>query len=194
MRLVKTYRTLLLLALSAVLATSILAQDAPNIRPNSVRDQLMQADPGGSNSQSAPPAPAKAPAKAPVENPAKPAGETRIMEKTSFAKRDPFSDLIAKGREGNVVPANLPPGKAGLLVGMLRVQGVVSSPNAVIAIVSNPQERVYFLREGDKLYDGMVGKITLEAISFQEFGKDAFGRTVERVVTKRIYPSPGEQQ
>jgi hypothetical protein len=40
----------------------------------------------------------------------------------------------------------------------------------------------------------MVGKITLEAISFQEFGKDAFGRTVERVVTKRIYPSPGEQQ
>ncbi len=163
----------------------------------------MQADPGGSNSQSASPAPAKAPVKAPVEeapknapaeNPAKPAGETRVMEKGSFVKRDPFSDLIAKGRMGNIVPANLPPGKAGLLVGMLRVQGVVSSPNAVIAIVSNPQERVYFLREGDKLYDGMVGKITLEAISFQEFGKDAFGRTVERVVTKRIYPSPGEQQ
>jgi hypothetical protein len=31
-------------------------------------------------------------------------------------------------------------------------------------------------------------------VSFQEFGKDAFGKPLERQVTKRLYPSPGEQQ
>ena len=64
----------------------------------------------------------------------------------------------------------------------------------MIAIVSNPQQRVYFLREGDKLYDGSIEHITLEAITFHEIGKDAFGKPLEREVSKQLYPSPGEQQ
>ena len=80
------------------------------------------------------------------------------------------------------------------MVGHLRIDGIVRGPGGMIAIVSNPQQRVYFLREGDKLYDGSVEKITLEAISFHEIGKDAFGKPLERQVTKRLYPSPGEQQ
>ena len=91
-------------------------------------------------------------------------------------------------------PENLPPGKAGLVVGTLRIDGIVRGSGGMIAIVSNPQQRVYFLREGDKLYDGSVEHITLEAVSFHEFGKDAFGKPLERQVTKRLYPSPGEQQ
>ena len=76
----------------------------------------------------------------------------------------------------------------------MRIDGIVHSASGMIAIVSNAQQRVYFLREGDKLYDGSVDKITLDAISFHEIGKDAFGKPLERVVTKRLYPSPGEQQ
>jgi hypothetical protein len=64
----------------------------------------------------------------------------------------------------------------------------------MIAIVSNSQQRVYFLREGDKLYDGDVQKIALDEIAFHENGKDAFGKPLERVVTKRLYPTPGESQ
>ena len=41
MRLVKSSRTLLPLALLAVLATCALAQEHPNVQPNAVRDQLM---------------------------------------------------------------------------------------------------------------------------------------------------------
>jgi Tfp pilus assembly protein PilP len=89
---------------------------------------------------------------------------------------------------------NLPPGKAGLVVDTLRINGIVTSPGGIIAIVSNPQQRVYFLREGDKLYDGSVEKIALDQISFNQTGKDAFGKPLERTVTKRLYPSPGEQQ
>ncbi len=110
------------------------------------------------------------------------------------ARRDPFETLLNRAQTGNSQAENLPPGKAGLVVGSIRINGIINGKGGMIAIVSNPQQRVYFLREGDKLYDGSVQKITLEAISFNEMGKDAFGKPLERQVTKRLYPSPGEQQ
>jgi len=291
MRLAKSSRTVIPLALSAVLATCVLAQEHPNISPNAVRNQLSQpADASQSQPQSdqgpsqaeiklpkkkakrpakspaptdakasaKPPAsgpanapanatpqatgttpaksapskapvttqtkgpakapanaatqaagstPAKAPAKAAEKsaakgkvsvktvaaNPAKPPVEKTAEEKP-VVRRDPFDTLLTKARTTNAPPENLPPGKAGLIVATLRIDGIVRAPNGTIAIVSNSQGRVYFLRDGDKLYDGSVDKISLEAVSFHEFGKDAFGKPLERVVTKRLYPSPGEQQ
>jgi hypothetical protein len=227
MRLAKSSRTLLPLALSAVLATCVLAQERPNIQPNAVRDQLMNQGSGNSQASTAPPtqapssakpsspasakAPAKAPAKsaakAPAKSPAaakdsgiaapansaKPPAEKPAEEK-AVVRRDPFDTLLTKARAGGAPPENLPPGKAGLIVETLRIDGIVHSPSGTIAIVSNAQQRVYFLREGDKLYDGSVDKIALDAISFHEIGKDAFGKPLERVVTKRLYPSSGEQQ
>jgi hypothetical protein len=139
-------------------------------------------------------APAKAPAKSVEKKPEKPPVEKPAEEKVSAAKRDPFEALLNKPSQGTGAPVNLPPGKAGLVVGTLRVDGIVGGTKGMIAIVSNPQQRVYFLREGDKLYDGSVQHITIEAVSFQEVGKDAFGKPLERQVTKRLYPSPGEQQ
>jgi Tfp pilus assembly protein PilP len=126
-------------------------------------------------------------------NSAKPPAEKPAEEKPTV-RRDPFDTLLTKARASNAPPENLPPGKAGLIVDTLRINGIVHSPNGMIAVVSNSQQRVYFLREGDKLYDGSVEKIALDGISFHEFGKDAFGKPLERVVTKRLYPSPGEQQ
>jgi hypothetical protein len=137
---------------------------------------------------------AKAPAKTAEKKPEKPPVEKPAEEKISAAKRDPFEALLNKPSQGTGAPVNLPPGKAGLVVGTLRVDGIVGGTKGMIAIVSNPQQRVYFLREGDKLYDGSVQHITIEAVSFQEVGKDAFGKPLERQVTKRLYPSPGEQQ
>ena len=87
-----------------------------------------------------------------------------------------------------------PPGVRGLEVSTLRLDGVVRAPSGMIAVVSNPQLRTYFLREGDQLYDGRVEKIDMEGVSFHEVGKDAFGKPVERQVNKRIYASAGEQQ
>jgi hypothetical protein len=82
-----------------------------------------------------------------------------------------------------------------LVIETLHVDGIVHAPSGMIAVVSNPQMRVYFLREGDHLYDGDVEHITMEGVSFHESGKDAFGKAVERESTKRLYPTtPGEQQ
>jgi Tfp pilus assembly protein PilP len=227
MRLAKSSRILLPLALGAVLATGALGQDHPNIQPNGVRGQLnpVTAPAQAAASQNAAPAPAKpaapkaakapakgaaakAPAKTAEKAPADAKGTTKTTaansgkppvekpaEEKPFVRRDPFDTLLTKARSSNAPPENLPPGKAGLIVDTLRINGIVHSPNGMIAVVSNPQQRVYFLRDGDKLYDGAVQKIALDAISFNEIGKDAFGKPLERVVTKRLYPSSsGDQQ
>jgi len=117
-----------------------------------------------------------------------------VAEHSTVARRDPFDPLINKEKDTAGPTAPLPAGKPGLVVATLRVDGIVRSPNGMIAVVSNPQMRVYFLREGDHLFDGEVEHITMEGVSFHEAGKDAFGKAVERESTKRLYPTPGEQQ
>jgi Tfp pilus assembly protein PilP len=115
-------------------------------------------------------------------------------EETKSARRDPFESLVARQQAQKNATAALPPGKAGLQVSTLRLDGIVKAPNGMIAVVTNPQARTYFLREGDQLYDGRVEKIAMDGVSFHEIGKDAFGKPVERQVNKRIYSSAGEQQ
>jgi Tfp pilus assembly protein PilP len=135
----------------------------------------------------------KTPAKAASQTPTKPPAEKPSSTKATAPKRDPFESLLMRASAVNAPPENLPPGRAGLVVSTLSIDGVVRAPSGMIAVVSNPQHRVYFLREGDKLYDGSVDHITLEAVSFHEIGKDAFGKPVERAVTKRLYATSGEQ-
>jgi hypothetical protein len=122
---------------------------------------------------------AKTPAKAPAaKSPARGKSGSIIsaqQQAPKIARRDPFESLVGRQKEGGDTGPKLP-GKA------------------MIAVVSNPQQRTYFLREGDQLYDGRVEKISMDGISFHENGKDAFGKPVERQVNKRIYPSSGEQQ
>ncbi|HTX16984.1 MAG TPA: hypothetical protein VMD77_16905 [Candidatus Baltobacteraceae bacterium] len=107
-------------------------------------------------------------------------------------KRDPFVPLVSDKKDTGA--EHLPPGKAGIVIASVRVDGTVKSGDGMIAVVSNPDQRVYFIREGDQLYDGDVEKISLDGVTFKENSKDAFGHPVERIVTKRIYASAGEQQ
>jgi len=119
-----------------------------------------------------------------------------VAVRETSTRRDPFAPLLGKdiGGGGGGSAPNLPPGKPGLLISSLRIDGIVSGPNGMIAIVSNVQDRVYFLREGDRLFDGQVEHITMDGISFHQSGKDPFGNAVEREVAKRLNSTPGEQQ
>ena len=139
--------------------------------------------------------PAPKQAKKSTPRAAKPAASaaSTAEKEPKVAKRDPFESLV--GREHGGGPTGpLPAGKAGLQVSTLRLDGIVRAPSGMIAVVSNPQSRTYFLREGDQLYDGRVEKIAMDGVSFHEVGKDAFGKPLERQVSKRIYASAGEQQ
>jgi Tfp pilus assembly protein PilP len=132
------------------------------------------------------PAPAK-PVVAVVAKPA-PAVESVV------SRRDPFAPLIEVSVGGRTTGEHLPPGIGGLVVATVRVDGTVEAPAGTLAVVSNPDDRVYFVRVGDQLYDGDVEKINLDGVTFKENSRDAFGHSVERLVTKRIYPNAGDQQ
>ncbi len=138
---------------------------------------------------------AKAPKPAkPVETAVNPDAPKEGEEVAKSARRDPFESLVSRQQAQARNQAALPPGKAGLQVSTLRLDGIVKAPSGMIAVVTNPQLRTYFLHEGDQLYDGRVEKIAMDGVSFHEIGKDAFGKPVERQVNKRIYSSAGEQQ
>jgi hypothetical protein len=144
----------------------------------------------GAQAQAAPAPAAKKPAHKRSAGATAAAPADASAPKPAAARRDPFLPLVNEQKAG---PA-LPPGKAGLVVATVRIDGTVRSPEGMLAVVSNPDQRVYFLREGDRLYDGDVEKIGLDGVTFKENSKDAFGKPVERLITKRIYPSAGEQQ
>jgi hypothetical protein len=176
MRLPKAFNILLTaLALSLCLLPAVRAQAQPAQPATSAKKSAHKAK--------APVAPKVAPdANAAAPNPAV----------VKVAERDPFVPLVNEHKPGGGPP--LPPGKAGLVVATIRVDGAIRSPNGMFAVVTNPDSRVYFLKEGDQLYDGDVEKIGLDGVTFKEVSKDPFGKTVEKIVTKRIYPSAGEQQ
>jgi Tfp pilus assembly protein PilP len=186
MRSVNTFVIGILLAAGV---PSLLAQANPasgaKVAPTAAKKSVPQVVKSTAKSKSKPAAPkaVKAPAPADVQAPS---------EGEKLARRDPFESLVNKDKAG--AAKNLPPGKAGLQVSTLRLDGIVRSSNGMIAVVSNPQSRTYFLREGDQLYDGRVEKIAMDGVSFHELGKDAFGKPVERQVNKRIYATAGEQQ
>ena len=143
--------------------------------------------------------PAAKPAAKPVEkkhaatNSAEGAAGSSTPEQAKIARRDPFESLLSRQKPGGDAK-NLPPGKGGLQVSTLKIDGIVHGPNGMIAVVSNPQQRTYFLHEGDQLYDGRVDKIAMDGVSFHETGKDAFGKPMEHTVNKRIYSTAGEEQ
>jgi hypothetical protein len=180
-------KLLAVLALSLPMAIGSLAQDAP---ANAMAMKAQSLKPAKSAKKSG--AHAKPAAAAPAAGGADAAAPAADKDKIeAVGKRDPFAPLINDKKDSG---PHLPPGKAGLVIATVRVDGAVRSGNAMIAVVSNPEMSVYFIREGDRLYDGDVEKIGLDGVTFKENSKDAFGKPVERMVTKRIYASAGEQQ
>jgi len=220
MRLAITVMTGILLATAG---GSLRAQTAPAAPPKTTAKPATPAAKPVPKPAATPAAPAKAAAKPSAQTPAPKASAKAattpkattakaarkpVVKKTAsttsagtaepseakVSRRDPFESLTSRQEAAARAGANLPPGKAGLQVGTLRLDGIVRAPNGMIAVVTNPQARTYFLREGDQLYDGRVEKIAMDGVSFHEIGKDAFGKPVERQVNKRIYSSAGEQQ
>jgi Tfp pilus assembly protein PilP len=138
-------------------------------------------------------APAKAVAKKPASKVAAKPAETKKVVTAAVGKRDPFQPLVSKAEPGKALDEDLGPGPGGVRVSGLRLDGVVRAPSGMIAVITTPRQRVYFIREGTHLYDGVVEKISLDSITLRERGKDPFGKPLDRQVIKRLYPRAGEQ-
>ncbi len=117
----------------------------------------------------------------------------------AVGRRDPFRIPVpGAGRETIVdteeIKGPLPAGTRGLLVGQLRLEGIVRQDlsNTMIAVVANPTNRAYFLRENDAVYNGVVSKITPDSVYFKVNYLDSNGHVQTREVVKRLSSGSGE--
>ena len=88
----------------------------------------------------------------------------------------------------------LPAGIKGLVISQLKMEGVVheEATNSMIALVTNSGKRAYFLRVNDSVHNGMVSKITPDAIYFRENTLDWSGRTSTHEVAIKLGSVRGE--
>jgi Tfp pilus assembly protein PilP len=102
-------------------------------------------------------------------------------------RRDPFVDLVNRGTDpvrGTSASAKRPEGVAGLETGALTVRGIMQSRGAFLAMVAGPDGKVYTVRAGDKLFDGVVRTITAQAVVILQEVNDPLSLEKQREVRK----------
>jgi hypothetical protein len=119
---------------------------------------------------------------------AKPSAVAPEIKKPAANARDPFVSIIRNPDKTGGAPCVS--GKKCLVIGEIVLRGIVKSPNAIIAVVENPQKKTYFLRENDPVFNGNVVKITTDSVVFREQIIDRAGHSSSRDITKQLNARP----
>jgi Tfp pilus assembly protein PilP len=102
-------------------------------------------------------------------------------------RRDPFLDLVNRGTDmrgsGNA-SARRPDGVPGLETSALVVRGIMQSRGGWLAMVAGADGKVYTVRAGDKLFDGVIRTITAQAIVILQEVNDPLSLEKQREVRK----------
>jgi hypothetical protein len=122
---------------------------------------------------------------------------TRMVLPPAAGRRDPFRAFVAPSAVSGHSMAEtgvLPAGTRGLVISSLQLEGIVRQEpaNTMIAVVTNSTKRAYFLRVNDTVYNGVVSKITPDAIYFTENTLDSRGRAATHEVKIKLGSAPGE--
>jgi hypothetical protein len=106
-------------------------------------------------------------------------------------RRDPFLNPLnlkkAQKEEDEELARGLPPpGIAGTYIAQAALQGISSRENGRMAIVRGSDTRAYFLKEGDKLFDGYLKTIGIDSITLVRETKMKSGKILTQDVIKRL--------
>ena len=106
-------------------------------------------------------------------------------------RRDPFLNpkhyrkVEVKGDE-EIARGLPPPGIAGTYIAQAGLEGISIGNDRRIAIVRGAESRAYFLKEGDRLFDGYIKSIQDDSVIFVRETKMISGKTFTQDVTKRL--------
>jgi len=122
-----------------------------------------------------------------VESPVKYAG---VLYK-SGGRRDPFLNPLflkkkAQQEDEEMSRGVPPPGIAGTYIAQADLQGIAVRDNVKVAVVRGSDSRAYFLKVGDKLFDGYVKDIQIDSITLVRETRMKSGKTLTQDVTKRL--------
>jgi hypothetical protein len=106
-------------------------------------------------------------------------------------RRDPFLNLLLLKKDRPAIDEEMsrgvpPPGIAGTYIDQALLQGVSMRDNGRLAVVRGADKRAYFLREGDKLFDGYLKNVEIDSITLVRVTKMRSGKILTQDVTKRL--------
>lgn len=108
----------------------------------------------------------------------------------SSNRLDPFLNplLKKKGPNGDraIDRGVPPPGIAGTFIEEAELKGISIRESGRLAIVKGNGNRAYFLREGDRLFDGYLKTIHRDSITLVRETKMRSGKVVTQEVTKKL--------
>jgi hypothetical protein len=106
--------------------------------------------------------------------------------------RDPFLNPLLKNKESTSVDQEIdlglpPPGISGTYIEEATLQGIsIKENDGCLAIVKGSGNRVFFLREGSRLFDGYLKVIHRDSITFVRERKMRSGKILTQEVIKRL--------
>jgi hypothetical protein len=101
-------------------------------------------------------------------------------------RRDPFVSL-ALGV--NVLPPEVrPPGLAGMLIQEVSLHGIVKTGNGFIAMIQGTDNKSYFARSGERLYDGTIESIDSGKVVFRQEINDPLRVEKFQRIEKSLHP------
>lgn len=110
------------------------------------------------------------------------------FEYTPQGRRDPFISLVNRGKDqstqNGAATAKRAEGVPGMLTGELTVRGILQTRGAWVAMVTGPDGKVYTVREGDKLADGVVRQVNPASVVILQEVNDPLSLEKQREVRK----------
>jgi len=103
-------------------------------------------------------------------------------------RRDPFISLINRGKDqsaqNSAAATKRAEGVPGMFTGELSVRGILQTRGAWVAMVAGPEGKVYTVRAGDKLADGVVRQVNAASVVILQEVNDPLSLEKQREVRK----------
>jgi Tfp pilus assembly protein PilP len=106
------------------------------------------------------------------------------FEYSPEGRRDPFLSLAERGSDAVNPNIKRGEGAAGMTTSEMTVRGIVQTRGRWVAMVSGPDGKVYTVREGDKLADGVIRAVTATAVVILQEVNDPLSLEKQREVRK----------
>jgi hypothetical protein len=109
-------------------------------------------------------------------------------------RRDPFlstprpkkSAKPATAEDEEISRGLPPPGIAGTYIAQAKLEGISEGTGRRVAVVRGAESRAYFLKEGDRLFDGYLKSIQSDSIILVRETKMRSGKIITNEVSKRL--------
>jgi Tfp pilus assembly protein PilP len=104
-------------------------------------------------------------------------------------RRDPFLSLVNRGadpRTSGAQQVKRAEGVPGLLTSEITVRGIVQTRGSYVAMVAGVDGKVYSVRAGDKLADGVVRQVTAQEVVILQEVNDPLSLDKQREVRKLL--------